>query len=157
MTTPAPTPDRTRSHRSRDAAAGIGGELPVLAELLGLPLHPRLEALLRRVQAAERVATGHHRRPTFRLMREILGASVRLGVPTGQLAECLGTTRGAIRARASTPDGTLTPEMLERLTGLTPRRLDRLSGGALSRDGQPAERTHYCTSDVVRAILRTRR
>lgn len=123
----------------------------------GQDLHPRLQDLLLRVQAAERTAVGAHRRPTFRLMRELLGASMRLGVPTQLLAECLGSSRDSVRNRASGRDGTISAELIKELTGLTPAQLDHLSGGELTRHAQQADGRGYATPDVVRALLSTPR
>jgi hypothetical protein len=134
---------------------------PALSALPGSAdqaLHPRLEALLQRVQAAERTATGPHRRPTFRLMREILGASVRLGVPGADLAQCLGTSGESLRKRASGPDGTIPAELIQQLTDLTPNQLDTLSNGDLTRDNDPADVTAvYPTTVFIRALLNTPR
>jgi hypothetical protein len=132
----------------------VAGALPWVD---GRELHPRLEGLLQRVQDAERAAVGEHRRPTFKLMRELLGASVGLGVPGQLLAECLGTSRGSVRNRAVSSDGTLTAELIQKLTELTPRQLDRLSKGELTRDGDKVDRAAYPTVDVVRALLNTPR
>lgn len=120
-------------------------------------LHPGLKALLLRVQAAERAAVGANRRPTFRLMRELLGASVRLGVSAQQLGECLGTSRASVRNRASGREGPMSAELIEQLTGLTPALLDHLSGGELTRHGGPPPQPTYLTLDVVRALLSTPR
>jgi hypothetical protein len=126
---------------------------------VGPELHPRLEALLHRVQEAERTAVGDQRRPTFRLMRELLAASVRLGVPTQQLAECLGVRRDAVRNRAGGLDGKMSAELIHQLTDLTPAQLDRFSRGELSRaraHPDPADQAPaYLTTDVVRALLKT--
>jgi hypothetical protein len=137
---------------------------PVARPLVdGRDLHPRLQALLHRVQAAERTAVGPQRRPTFRLMREVLAASVRLGVPIHLLAECLDKSRESVRNRASGLDGTITPELIKQLTDLTPAQLDRLSRGELTRHADQADRAHhadpveYLTTDVVRALLNTPR
>lgn len=118
-------------------------------------LHPGLRALLLRVQVAERAAVGAHRRPTFRLMRELLGGAVRLGVPAQLLAECLGTSRDSVRNRASGRDGPMSAELIRRLTDLTPAQLDQLSGGELTRDGAQLDQHTYLTLDVVRALLNT--
>lgn len=118
-------------------------------------LHPGLELVLRRVQEAERSAVGAQRRPTFRLMREILGAAIRLGVPAQLLADCLGTSRQSVRNRASGLDGTLSAELIQRLTDLSPAQLDRLSGGELTRHTQRADQRAHATTDVVRALLGT--
>ena len=127
----------------------------------GQALHPRLKALLQRVQEAERTAVGNQRRATFRLMRELLSASVRLGVPTQQLAECLGRSRESVRNRASGRDGRITPELIRQLTGLTPAQLNQLSRGELDRlreHNDPADQASpYLTTDVVRALLKTPR
>ncbi len=120
-------------------------------------LHPGLRALLIRVQVAERAAVGTHRRPTFRLMRELLGASVRLGVPAQLLAECLGTNRAAVRNRASGRDGPMSAELIRQLTDLTPDELDQLSGGELTRHAGQRDPPMYVTLDVVRALLSTPR
>lgn len=121
-------------------------------------LHPRLEALLRSVQTAERSAIGQHRRPTFRLLRELLGAAVHLGVPGQVLADCLGTSVGAVRSRANAAEGSMTAELVQRLTGLTAQELDQLSGGQLSdAAGSSTGPGSYRTVDVVRALLRTPR
>ena len=119
----------------------------------GETLHPGLRALLLRVQAAERAAVGVHRRPTFRLMRELLGASVRLGVPAQQLAECLGTSRESVRNRATGLDGRMSAELIRQLIDLTPAELDDLSGGELTRHAGPSDPPAYLTLDVVRALL----
>ena len=134
---------------------------PALSALPGSAdhsLHPRLEALLQRVQTAERIATGADRRPTFRLMREILGASVRLGVPGAPLAQCLGTSRESLRKRANGPDGSITAELIQQLTDLTPDQLNDLSDGDLTRDHDPAEAAGvYPTTIFIRALLNTPR
>lgn len=121
----------------------------------GQELHPGLRTLLLRVQAAERASTGAHRRPTFRLMRELLGASVRLGVPVQLLAECLGASRASVRNRASGRDGPMSAELIRQLTDLTPDQLDQLSGGELTRAGGRCDQPTHLTVDVVRALLTT--
>lgn len=117
--------------------------------------------LLHRVQAAEDTAVGAHRRPTLRLMREVLGASVRLGISIDLLAECLGRTRSSVRNRASGSDGTLTAELIKELTDLTPSQLNRLSKGELTRNADqanhPTGQPTYLTIDVIRALLQTPR
>jgi hypothetical protein len=90
-------------------------------------------------------------------MRELLSASVRLGVPAQLLAECLGTSRQAVRNRASSLDGAITPELLQQLTDLTPTQLDSLSGGELTRSGRLTNQGTHSTTDVIRAVLATRR
>lgn len=117
-------------------------------------LHPRLEMLLQRLQAAERGATGADRRPTFRLMREILGACVELEVPGGSLAACLDTSRESLRRRASGPHGTISAELIRHLTDLSPDELDDLSSGELTRDDEPAV-DDYSTVAFIRALLKT--
>lgn len=119
-------------------------------------LHPRLADLLCRLQAAERGATGSDRRPTFRLMRDVLGAALALGVPARVLADCLGTTPGSVRNRAGRLDALVPAALVTELTGLTPSRLDRLSGGRLS-DGPhgPDPSPGYPTSVLVRALVST--
>jgi hypothetical protein len=159
------TSARHRSTQDRSTLAPGTGQGPAPAPVAGaLPwvdgreLHPRLEALLHRVQAAERAAGGEHRRSTFRLMRELLRASVRLGVPASLLAECLGTSQGAVRARAnSAADGTISAELIQQLTDLTPRQLNRLSNGELTRHGDQTDREVYPTTNVIRAVLKTPR
>jgi hypothetical protein len=119
-------------------------------------LHPRLADLLQRLQVAERAAVGERRRPTFRLMRDVLGSALALGVPVRLLSDCLGTTPGSVRNRACRLDAVVAPALMTELTGLTPARLDRLSGGLLS--AAPAQRpVGYPTSTVVRALLATPR
>lgn len=120
-------------------------------------LHPGLSALLLRVQAAERTAVGAQRRPTFRLMRELLGASMRLGVPAQLLAECLGTSRASVRNRATGRDGPMSAELIRQLTDLTPVQLDQLSGGELTRHAAAPDDPTYLTLDVIRALLNTPR
>jgi hypothetical protein len=92
-------------------------------------------------------------------MRELLAASVRLGVPTQQLAECLGVRRDAVRNRAGGLDGKMSAELIHQLTDLTPAQLDRFSRGELSRaraHPDPADQAPaYLTTDVVRALLKT--
>lgn len=143
--------------RSRPPASPRAATWPELD--VGLPLNPRLAALLIRVQSAERTAVGPQRRPTFRLMRELLTACVRVGVPAQLLADCLGTSLGSVRSRASSPEGLMSAAQIRQLTDLTPRHLDRLSNGALTACG--GRRAHaegvYRTIDVVRALLRTPR
>jgi hypothetical protein len=129
-----------------------------LPAVLGRSLHPRLGEVLRRVQLAERTAVGQYRRPTFRLMRQVLGASVRLGVPIQQLAECLGSSRESVRNRAQIDGDFLTPDLIEQLTDLTPAELDRCSGGELTKLASPTVkegRDTYRTTDVIRALLST--
>lgn len=125
---------------------------PILGALTQQPLHPRLAVVLRRIQAAEQTATGAQRRPTFRLMREVLSAAIELGVPAKQLADCLGSNTSAVRNRAHGPDGTMGPELIRRLTDLTTAELDRLSHGELNRD-RPTGTGAYRTADVVRALV----
>lgn len=141
---------------SQQPSGALAVEVP-WPRLGGLPLHPRLEAVLRRLQAAERAAVGEDRRPAFKLTREVLGASVRLGVPTPVLAACMGTSRASLRNRASRVDGVIPAELVRQLTDLTPRQLDRLSRGELTRGGNLADRPEYPTIDVVRALLSTPR
>ncbi|MDQ4053280.1 MAG: hypothetical protein M3237_11365 [Actinomycetota bacterium] len=90
-------------------------------------------------------------------MRELLRASVQLGVSPRLLAECLGTSQRAVRARAnSAAGGTVTAELIEQLTDLTPRQLDRVSRGELTRSADPADHeggASYRIRDVVRAVL----
>jgi hypothetical protein len=128
-------------------------ETPILGALTQQPLHPRLAEVLRRIQAAEKTATGAQRRPTFRLMREVLSAAIELGVPAKQLAECLGSNTNSLRNRAHGPDGTMSPELIRRLTDLTPDELDRASDGALNRDRAIGTDGAFRTADVVRALL----
>jgi hypothetical protein len=117
-------------------------------------LHPRVAAVLQRVRAAEQTASGPQRRATFRLMRELLGAARRLNVPLHLLAECLEISPDSVRSRASGLDGTMTDELIERLTDLAPERLQQLSGGQLvhaSKGGDPA--IGHRTTDVLRALM----
>lgn len=156
------------SHRRATGSPPCGAQASTPPPAVGpLPLgeerdlHPRLRALLHRVQAAEVTAVGAHRRPTLRLMREVLGAAVRLGIPIDLLAECLDRSRSSVRNRASGSDGTLTAELIKELTDLTPPQLNRLSKGALTRHADPANhptgQPTYLTIDVVRALLQTPR
>jgi len=117
-------------------------------------LHPRLADLLRRLQHAERTATGEQRRPTFRLMRDVLGAAIAAGVPVRLLADCLGTTPGSVRNRAGRHDAVVSPTLVAELTGLTPARLDRLSGGRLAQARSEAA-AGYPTGALVQALLAT--
>lgn len=148
-------PKPTYSGRNPAPAPAAGATL----RIEGRGLHPRLEAVLHRVQEAERTAVGNQRRPTFRLMRELLGASVQLGVPIAQLADCLGSSRNSVRNRVSGCDDPMSAELIRQLTGLTPAQLDRLSGGELTRAGKPSkaagQASAYLTIDVVRALLAT--
>jgi hypothetical protein len=148
--TPGPTPGAAPAGRA-------GVPLAAALRLDGLSLHPRLETLLRRVHAAERVAAGAHRRPTFRLMRELLGAAVGLGVPVRLLAECLGTSRGAVSVRASAYDGTIPAELVRQLTDLSPAELDHLSDGELTCRGGRVGDEVFSTTDVIAAVLKTPR
>jgi hypothetical protein len=116
-------------------------------------LPPGLADLLHRVQQAERTARGAQRRPTFRFMRDVLGASIHLGVPVRLLAECLGTTPGSVRNRASRLDGLVAADLATELTGLTPAQLDRLSGGARSVARRGSGALGYPTIDLVRAVM----
>lgn len=149
------------SHHGSTKSSGTGHQPPhppTASALLwtdGQELHPRLEALLLRVQAAERTAVGPHRRPTFRLMREVLGASVRLGVPPQLLADCLRRTRDSVRNRATELNGTVSAELVRQLTGLNPAQLDRLSGGELTRHAEHADQRTFLIADLVRALLNT--
>lgn len=119
-------------------------------------LHPRLADMLQRVRAAELTATGPDRRVTFRLTRELLSAASRLGIPTHQLADCLGCTPSAISSRTTRHDGLMPPELLRQLTDLTPNELDTLSGGELTRHHDRSTPDHsYPTTDVIRALICT--
>ena len=127
-------------------------ERSVLGALAQQPLHPRLAEMLRRIHKAEKTATGDQRRPTFRLMREVLTASIHLGVAAKLLAECLGTSAQSVRNRVSDPDAMMGRELISQLTDLTPEELDVLSHGELTRN-QPSAVTAYRTIDVVRALV----
>jgi hypothetical protein len=119
-------------------------------------LHPRLAAVLQRVHTAELTARGPQRRPTFRLMRELLGASVRLGIPPHLLAASIGSTPGAVRNRLSGVDGTLSPQQIQQLTDLTAQELERRSGANLATHPEPAAATPlYRTIDVIGALIST--
>jgi hypothetical protein len=145
----SPPPSADAALPSRDARTSLASPLSLEQ------LHPRLDALLLRVQAAEREARGVHRRPTFRLMRELLGACVRLGVPLELLAECLGSSRESVRNRATALDGTVSAELVLQLTGLTVVQLDLLSGGELTRHTDQADQLTFRSIDMVRALLKT--
>lgn len=113
-------------------------------------LPPRLATVLRRVQLAERAAVGEQRRPTFKLMRDLLGASIRLGLSTQALANHLGTRRDSVRNRASRDDGTLSEELIVELTGLTLTELNDLLDGQLTPDHCAGA---ISTTAFVRALL----
>ncbi len=118
-------------------------------------LHPRLGDVLLRVQTAERTAAGPDRRPTFRLMRELLGAALSLGVPARALSDCLGTSPASVVTRARSSEGlALSGQLVEQLCDLTPSELSSLSAVPLVVvDGAPETGEHYRTVDFVRTVL----
>jgi hypothetical protein len=141
--------------RSQVPHGGAGLSRPGIGQQ---PLHPRLAELLRRIQEAERTAVGDRRRPTFRLMREVLSAAMRVGVPVALLAECLGTRSDSVRDRAQGTDGVMDAELIKRLTDLDPEQLDADSLGELTRHRpDDTDLVTFPTIDVVRALLKTPR
>lgn len=118
-------------------------------------LHPRLCDVLLRVQTAERTAAGPDRRPTFRLMRELLGAALSLGVTARALSDCLGTSPASVVTRARSSEGlTLSAQLVEQLCDLTPAELSSLSAVPLTTvDDTPETGEHYSTTDFVRTVL----
>lgn len=141
-------PNRGSDLRRQDPAPNAAA---TASAAMARELHPRLAEVLRRVQAAERNAVGRDRRPTFRLMRELLGAAVSLGVSTHALSRCLGTTPGAVSVRARSSVGMTIPDYLVvQLTDLTPNQLDSISQHhlAASHGGR-----HPSAVDLVRALL----
>jgi hypothetical protein len=67
-------------------------------------------------------------------------------------SDCLGTTIDNVRSRTQDVDGTMSSDLLTRLTDLTPEELDRLSHGELMRHHAPLDGV-YRTIDVIRAVL----
>jgi hypothetical protein len=117
-------------------------------------LHPGLSAMLQRAHADEVAARGAQRRPAFRLVRELLGACLTLGIPVDLLADCLGITQSSLRTRISRNDGLLTGAQVLHLTGHSPESLAAAAGMPLPRqDGLVLATAMYRTADVVRAVL----
>ena len=81
--------------------------------------------MLRRLHHAECQARGPDRRATFLLTRETIGAARRLGLAPHHIAECMGVSVDSVRNRTAPTDGTISPELIRRLTGLTPAELNR--------------------------------
>lgn len=140
--------------------AGPWGRVAPLLSRTSTELHPRLADVLLRVRAAERTASGPDRRPTFRLMRELLGAAIALGVPARALAECLDTSPASVIARArSSAEVAIPGELVQRLSDLTPAQLSSLSAYPLTAlavvPGLPGADggEHYSTVAFVRTVL----
>lgn len=119
-------------------------------------LQPLLAAMLRAAHYEELTARGAARRPAFRLTRDLIGAAIRAGVPTGRIAECFKVSVASVRTRASSADGETTAATIEQLCGLTPAQLSGLSTVALHARSAPCGVPTYRVSDLVRTVLAVR-
>lgn len=117
-------------------------------------LHPRLAEFLQRLHQSELIATGAHRRPAFRLTREVIGAALDEHVSITELATCLDVTVGSVRGRAERTGATITAAAISSLTGLTPRRINQRSRARLCPVvGHGQDEGPYRVIDIVRALL----
>lgn len=116
-------------------------------------LNPRLAELLRKLHHAEIMASGPHRRPAFRITREVIGAALALSVPAHQVADCLGITVGTLRNRTARTDSLIHAKTIEQLTGLSPADINRESQAELRPAQEDNGITGYRVAHLVRALL----
>jgi hypothetical protein len=117
------------------------------------PPPDRIIAVLKRAQAAELVATGRNRIPSFRTTRALLGGACALGYTPSQLAGCLGMRTETLRNRASADDwieDRVFAELADRRLE-TVRRWQR-QGRLPNRQVDGVGRCYYPASDLLRAL-----
>jgi hypothetical protein len=119
------------------------------------PVPDRLAVVLRRGQTAEQGATGAQRIPALRLTRYLIAGVRYAGYTNARVAECLGISPDAVRARGSS-DGWVAVDDFAAVAHLGEHAIEQWATDKLLQHTamEQTGRRYYAASELVRALDR---